>query len=106
MKTEDKLLPNLMILGAMKSGTTSLHDYLNQHPDINMSSFKETDFFIEERNWNKGINWYSSYFDSSYKINGESSQNYTKKHSFKGVSDKISQHIKNCKFIYIKESWG
>ena len=27
-------LPNLIVIGAMKSGTTSIHDYLNQHPDI------------------------------------------------------------------------
>ena len=37
--------PNLIIIGAMKSGTTSLHNYLNLHPEIYMSKKKETDFF-------------------------------------------------------------
>ena len=39
-------LPNLLIVGAAKSGTTSLHHYLNQHPDVFMSSHKEPHFLI------------------------------------------------------------
>ena len=39
-------LPNLLIVGAAKSGTTSLHNYLNQHNDIFMSSHKEPHFLI------------------------------------------------------------
>ena len=39
-------LPNLFIVGAAKSGTTSLHNYLDQHPDIFMSSPKEPHFLI------------------------------------------------------------
>jgi len=37
--------PNFLIIGAQKSGTTSLYEYLNQHPDILMSNKKETEFF-------------------------------------------------------------
>ena len=33
--------PNLFIIGAMKSGTTSLHNYLDMHPEIAMSEEKE-----------------------------------------------------------------
>ncbi len=36
-----ELYPNFLIIGAQKSGTTSLHFYLQQHPDIFMTSFKE-----------------------------------------------------------------
>lgn len=39
-------LPNLLIVGAAKSGTTSLHNYLNQHPDIFMCNPKEPHFLI------------------------------------------------------------
>lgn len=38
-------LPNFLIVGAAKSGTTSLHYYLKQHPDIFMSGIKEPEFF-------------------------------------------------------------
>jgi Sulfotransferase family len=41
-------LPNFLIIGAMKSGTTSLYYYLKQHPQIYMSSIKEPNFFALE----------------------------------------------------------
>ena len=40
--------PNLLIVGAAKSGTTSLFNYLSQHPDIFMSSNKEPHFLINK----------------------------------------------------------
>ena len=43
-----KKLPNLFIVGAAKSGTTSLHNYLNQHPDIFMCTPKEPHFLIND----------------------------------------------------------
>jgi hypothetical protein len=39
---------NLFIVGASKSGTTSLHEYLDQHPDIYMSQIKETNYFATD----------------------------------------------------------
>ena len=39
------LLPTFLIIGAGKSGTTSLHNYLNQHPEVYMCPVKETNFF-------------------------------------------------------------
>ena len=49
-------LPNFLIVGAAKSGTSSLHNYLNQHPDIFMPTFnkngvnvKEPQFFVKEK---------------------------------------------------------
>jgi hypothetical protein len=39
--------PNFLILGANKAGTTSLHDYLGQHPDIFMSPVKEPSYFTK-----------------------------------------------------------
>ena len=41
-------LPNFLIIGAAKSGTTALHKYLQQHPQIYMSPTKETNFFAFE----------------------------------------------------------
>ena len=38
-------MPNFLVFGAAKAGTTSLYKYLEQHPDIFMSSFKEPGFF-------------------------------------------------------------
>jgi len=38
-------MPNFLIIGAMKSGTTALYYYLEQHPQIFMSPVKEPNFF-------------------------------------------------------------
>jgi hypothetical protein len=43
-------LPNFLIIGAAKSGTTSLYHYLRQHPDIFMSPIKEPNYYTEEDN--------------------------------------------------------
>ena len=47
-------LPNLLVIGGLKCGTTSLHHYLNLHPEIAMSRPKELNFFVEELNWPLG----------------------------------------------------
>lgn len=39
-------MPNLFIIGAPKSGTTSLHAALSQHPDIGMSEIKEPKYYL------------------------------------------------------------
>ncbi len=41
-------LPNFLIIGAAKAGTTALHEYLQQHPQIYMTPTKETNFFAFE----------------------------------------------------------
>jgi len=41
-------LPNFIIIGAAKAGTSSLHYYLQQHPEIYMSPVKETNFLALE----------------------------------------------------------
>ncbi|MCP5333794.1 MAG: hypothetical protein H7A13_10650, partial [Pseudomonadales bacterium] len=40
-------LPNLIIAGAPKCGTTSLFDYLVQHPQVGGSSVKETCYVMD-----------------------------------------------------------
>lgn len=42
-------LPNFIVIGAPRAGTTALHYYLNQHPEIYMSSQKEPNFFAFEQ---------------------------------------------------------
>ena len=44
----DERLPTFLVIGASKTGTTSLHHYLSQHPDIYMSPEKEPGFFLFE----------------------------------------------------------
>ncbi len=41
-------LPNFLIVGAAKSGTSSLHNYLNQHPDVFMPSYNDKGMKVKE----------------------------------------------------------
>lgn len=86
--SEEKNLPNFLIVGAAKSGTTSLHNYLSQHPQIHMSNPKEPKFLsymAGVRNYNgpggeeifrniiKSLDTYKKFFCTQKKIKGESS---------------------------------
>jgi hypothetical protein len=95
------MLPTFIVIGAMKSGTTSLYYYLSEHPEIGMSSQKETDFFIAENNYERGLTWYESLFDGSSKARGEASPNYTKGHLFPGVPARMSDVVPEAKLIYL-----
>jgi hypothetical protein len=53
-------LPNFVCVGVEKAGTTSLYHLLAQHPQIGMSSNKETHFF--NTHWGKGTDWYREKF--------------------------------------------
>ena len=83
--------PNLFIIGSMKSGTTSLHEYLDTHPQISMSTQKEPAFFAEEFTLSRGQEWYLSLFSQSdqYRYLGESSTQYTRLPLFKDIPERI-----------------
>lgn len=68
--------PTFLIAGAMKSGTTSLHSTLRQHPQIFMSRPKELHFF--DHHYSKGFDWYESFFQARPKhlARGESTPVY------------------------------
>jgi len=92
-------LPNLIVIGAMKCGTSALHYYLDLHPEVQMSSPKELNFYcgeaerppslagaseVEQRmmsggtnRWELGVDWYVRHFDQRARVRGEASPNYT-----------------------------
>ena len=55
-----RTLPDFLILGAQKAGTTTVYDNLVRHPAVAPCDIKEVHFF--DRNWNRGQNWYRGHF--------------------------------------------
>jgi hypothetical protein len=55
-----RTLPDFVIIGAQRCGTTSLYNYLVQHPDVAPAFIKETHFF--DLYFGRGLNWYRAYF--------------------------------------------
>jgi len=58
------VLPDFIIFGVSRSGTTSLYQYLSQHPNIEPSVVKELRFF--DMYFDRGINWYRMNFPSKW----------------------------------------
>lgn len=95
----------------MKCGTTSLHHYLGEHPEIQkLPGMKETNFFcgppgdipyppglgrIED------LDEYEKLFDDAYDVRGEASPFYTLYPIRKGVPERIKELIPDVKLIYL-----
>ena len=95
------ILPDFIIIGAMKAGTTTLYEYLSAHPQVGMSREKETDYFVAGRGWDRGLGWYHAQFSPGRQIYGEASPNYTKCQAFPGVAKRVFGLIPDCKLIFI-----
>jgi hypothetical protein len=101
-RRRDGALPNLIVIGGLKCGTTSLHHYLNLHPQITMSRPKELNFFVAELNWDLGPEWYASHFDAAAPVRGESSPHYTNLPRFAGVADRMRSVLgEDARLIYM-----
>ncbi|ABG03692.1 sulfotransferase [Rubrobacter xylanophilus DSM 9941] len=102
-------LPNLIVIGAMKCGTTALHRYLGLHPEVYMSSPKELNFFFGEAgagggwhrgNWHRGVGWYASRFDPSAPVRGESSPGYTSP-DHPEAAERMARLLPEARLVYL-----
>lgn len=59
-----RVLPDFLIIGAKKCGTTALYSYLTQHPGIAHTFKKEIYFFNAA--WGKGLHWYRMHFPTVF----------------------------------------
>jgi Sulfotransferase domain len=94
-------LPNLVVIGAQKCGTTSLHYYLGRHPEISMSGSKELDFFVSWGAWAKGLDWYAAQFDATAPVRGESSPSYTDYPRNDGVAARMHSVLPEARLVYL-----
>jgi hypothetical protein len=58
-------LPNFICVGAQKAGTTSLYNILKNHSQIFLPDKKEVHFFDSDQNYNRGLEWYSGFFENA-----------------------------------------
>jgi hypothetical protein len=93
-------LPNLLVIGAPKCGTTSLHYYLGLHPEVYMSAPKELNFFQDPNCLDK-LDLYASLFDQRSPVRGESTANYSRHPMIAGIPERISAALPDVKLIYV-----
>lgn len=96
-------LPDFLIIGTMKGGTTSLFRYLDAHPDVFMPATKELHFFVTEWNWSRGLSWYEDQFRAGgdRKRIGEASASYTNFPLWSGVPGRIKKLLPDVRLIYV-----
>jgi len=102
------VLPNCLIVGAQKAGTTSLYEHLIRHPDVWAPDCRELNFFND--NWIQGETWYRARFPNKlinfWSINLakrpfvtlESTPEYFIDHH---VPVRVAQLLPKCKLIFL-----
>jgi predicted nucleotidyltransferase len=114
---KDPLIPDFLIIGAGKSGTTSLNNYLQQHPEIFIPELKEPNFFayenltIEHFSTSKedvshfhtsitDLNKYLDLFKPAHpaQLKGETSNTYL---YYEGAAERIKQYNPDMKLIAV-----
>lgn len=109
-----RVLPGVIVVGAMKCATSAVHDYLDAHPDIAMSPAKELNFFNgpetaphddpgewwRSGQWHRGLDWYSSQLDLDARVRGESSPAYTSPR-FPEVPARMAAVVPGVRLVYL-----
>lgn len=96
-------LPDFVIIGAAKAGTTSLYALLERHPDIFMPHPKEPEFFARDDHYAKGIDSYAKLFEPAApgQLTGEASTLYSLAPFFDQTAPRMAAHIPQAKLIYV-----
>lgn len=96
------LIPNVFLIGVQKSATTSIYDWMAQHPDVcGPVSLKDTPFFIDDRLYYKGLEFLQGIYRRDYKgqqviLNGSAHNIY-----FEKALKRISELNPDAKLILI-----
>lgn len=105
-------LPNTVVIGAMKCGSTALSRYLDRHPDVAMAPGKEVNFFFGDTvgdtdddrwrtgQWHRGVDWYASNFAEGAPVRGEASPGYTSP-DHPHVPHRMAQTIPHAQLVYL-----
>jgi hypothetical protein len=93
---------NFVIVGAQKSGTTSLAGQLAEHPSVCFCRMKEPNYFSKARDWRAGLGEYHRlYSPRAGQICGEASTMYTWLPQYPGTHARLHQYNPELKLIYI-----
>lgn len=93
-----RIKPDVFLIGAQKAGTTSLADYLSSVPGFISPWEKEISFFNNDLRFNKGENWYKSFFATKYYANKQYAKSGIKQRTFDATANTFEE-IKSAKRI-------
>lgn len=96
-------MPDFIVIGGMKCATSTLHDQLAQQPGIFMSTPKEPNFFSDDAQYARGLEWYRSLFHDAAPgdLCGESSTHYTKLPTYPQTIQRLRRSVPEARFVYV-----
>lgn len=99
MIKDKSILPDFLIVGAMKAGSTTLMDYLVSHQEVGIPA-EEINYFDKDSNYEKGDEWYAKWFRRyrKKKLVGEKTPAYCYDPK---VARRVYEHNPNMKLIWI-----
>lgn len=104
----DTAWPDFMVIGAQRAGTTSLHNYLAQHPQLVTSTYKEVHFF--DLKYDRGLKWYRRNFCRRGYIESRARRTGLPQLTFEttpyymnhpAVPERIDEHLPDTRFIVL-----
>lgn len=96
-------LPDFVILGAMKAGTTSVYSWLAVHPEVSLIPTKEPHFFSRDDVWERGLAWYGGLYTTvgPGRITGDSSVSYTSPDHCDAAARRMRSVLPDAKLVFI-----
>lgn len=95
-------IPNFLIIGSGKCGTTSLYEYISKHPRVLPAIIKEIGYFDTNRRYRYGLEWYLSHFPQMMEhdnfLTGEATPSYLYRYQ---VAERLYQVFPQIKLIVI-----
>jgi hypothetical protein len=96
-------LPDFILIGAMKCGTSTLHEQLGFRDGLYMSDPKEPNFFSDDVEYDRGIETYARLFSGARaaQLCGESSTHYTKLPTYPRTVERMRSSLARVKLVYV-----
>ncbi|MEM1066055.1 MAG: sulfotransferase domain-containing protein [Pseudomonadota bacterium] len=96
-------LPDFLIIGAMKSGTTTLYAQLAAQNGVFMPALKEPNFFSDNAVYSQGLGWYTGLFQDAPEgaCLGEASTHYTKLPTYPETVARLANVLPSPKLVYV-----
>ncbi len=95
--------PDFIVIGAMKCATSTLHRQLAMQPGIFMSEPKEPNFFSDDANHARGMDWYAGLFAAAPEgaLRGESSTHYSKLPTYPHTVERLRAALPDVRIVYV-----
>ncbi len=100
--SETGRLPDFVVIGAMKSGTSSLYQWLGQQPELALPTMKEPHFFSRDEVWCLGVHWYRALFpEAPGQLVGEASTTYTNPDHCAAAATRMASVVPDARLVYL-----